>query len=186
MTKVLISLGANVASTGRSLVGTLSHALESVADCDRLTLTERSRWFRSPAFPPGSGPDFVNGAAALETDLAPEDVLVVLHRVEAALGRMRPSRWAPRVCDLDLIAMGDRVLPDADTLRRWMEIDLGEAQTTAPPRLILPHPRMHERAFVLAPLADIAPDWRHPFTGLTVAEMLAALPEVEQSSVALL
>lgn len=177
MTKALISLGANVASPGHSLAGTLGDALERVADGDRLTLVARSRWFRSPAFPPGSGPDFVNGAAAIETDLEPGEILARLHGVEAAFGRVRPARWAPRVCDLDLLACGDRILPDVQTLKRWMEIDLGEAQTVAPPRLILPHPRMHERAFVLMPLADVAPDWRHPLTGATVIEMLEALPE---------
>ena len=85
-------------------------------------------------------------------------------------------RWAPRVCDLDLIAVGDLVLPDRATLARWMALDLGQAQTVAPPRLVLPHPRMHERGFVLAPLADIAPGWRHPATGRPVAQTPAALP----------
>ena len=177
MTQALISLGANVASPGRSLVEMLESALESVAGREGITLLSRSRWFRTPAIPPGSGPDFVNAAAALDTALGPERVLAALHGAEAELGRVRQARWAPRVCDLDLIAMEDAVLPDRETLDRWMALDLGQAQTVVPPRLILPHPRMHARGFVLAPLADVAPGWRHPATGRTVAEMRDALPE---------
>jgi 2-amino-4-hydroxy-6-hydroxymethyldihydropteridine diphosphokinase len=143
----------------------------------------RSRWYRTPAFPPDSGPDFVNGAAELESTLEPEALLAELHRVESALGRARPSRWAPRVCDLDLIAVGDLVLPDRPTLERWMALDLGAAQSVVPPRLILPHPRMQERGFVLVPLAEIAPSWRHPVTARTVAEMRDALPPEELAAI---
>jgi 2-amino-4-hydroxy-6-hydroxymethyldihydropteridine diphosphokinase len=161
----------------------LEAALDLVAETNGITFQFRSRWFRTPAFPPGSGPDFVNGAAVLETALDPEGVLAALHGAEAELGRVRPARWAPRVCDLDLIAMEDTILPDRKTLERWIAIDLGQAQTVVPPRLILPHPRMHERGFVLVPLADIAPDWLHPVTGQTVAGMLAALPAAEMAEI---
>lgn len=177
---ILIALGANRPSEQGSPRETLEAAL-ALLTARGITVEARSRWMASPAWPAGSGPDYVNGAARLRSGLAPADLLDAVHRVETILGRTRDAgeRWAARPCDLDLMAHGAMVSPG--TLA-WRKAE------TAPPEapregLTLPHPQMHRRAFVLAPLAEIAPDWRHPVLGQTVAEMLAALPEADRVAI---
>ena len=142
-----------------------------------------SRLFETPAFPPGSGPNFVNCALVVETTLSAESLLARLHEVEAAHGRERKVRWGPRTLDLDLIAWGDAVCPDRPTWRRWAGLSPESAARETPAELILPHPRLAERAFVLVPLAEVAADWRHPVTGHTVREMAAALPAEERAAI---
>lgn len=183
MTETFIALGGNLPASGDGPESTLDRAVEMLRTAPGIAVEAVSRWYRSPAFPAGSGPDFVNGAAMLETALAPEKVLALLHAAEARLGRKRLKRWGPRVCDLDLLAQGDRVMPDRATVERWMSLPPARAADETPDRLILPHPRMHERAFVLVPLAEIAPGWRHPILRQSVARMLAALPEEDRASV---
>lgn len=171
----MIALGANLASPAGSPQATLEAALAALA-AQGIGVGARSAWYRTPAFPAGSGPDFINGGAVLESELAPEALLDALHGVERALGRDRRRRWAPRACDLDLIACGDLVLPDPAAVAGWMALDPPVQAAVAPEELILPHPRLHERGFVLRPLADVAPGWVHPILGLSVRDMLAALP----------
>jgi 2-amino-4-hydroxy-6-hydroxymethyldihydropteridine diphosphokinase len=118
-----------------------------------LKILKRSGWWRSAAWPDPNGPEYRNGVALVEANAGPEDVLAALLGLEAQMGRERVARNAPRTLDLDLVAHGREVR---------------EA-----PGLVLPHPRAHERLFVMGPLAEIAPDWRHPVSGRTARELAA-------------
>ncbi len=178
----IVALGGNLPLDGRSPAETLRAAVATLSDRG-VEVTARSYLYRTPAFPPGSGPDFANAVVQVRTALAPETVLTLLHEIEAAFGRVRDQRWGPRSLDLDLIALGDVILPDADTHAEWRALPPDAQGSRVPDRLILPHPRVQDRAFVLIPLAEAVPDWHHPVTGQSVAEMVAALPEADRQSV---
>lgn len=149
----------------------------------QFSLIAQSRFFKTPCFPVGAGPDYVNAAASFDTRLSALAILTHLHRVETAMGRQRVQRWGRRTMDLDLLALGDTVLPDLETHAIWRTMPLDQQMRQAPDYPILPHPRMHERAFVLIPLAEIAPDWTHPILGKTVRQMRDALPAADKSTI---
>ena len=174
----LIALGANLPSRFGAAAATLHAAVERLRQAGTLELRV-SRFYRTPCFPPGAGPDYVNAAACLRFAGDPAALLAQLHAIEAEFGRERAERWGQRTLDLDLIAAGDTVLPDLATYRAWHDLPPVQQTRAAPDELILPHPRMQDRAFVLVPLADVAPDWRHPVLGKTVREMLQLLSETE-------
>ncbi|PTE15401.1 2-amino-4-hydroxy-6-hydroxymethyldihydropteridine diphosphokinase [Fuscovulum blasticum DSM 2131] len=180
----LIAFGANLPLGGQSPAATLLLAAERLR-APGMTLVAMSRLYRTPCFPAGAGPDYVNAAAVLRVagDVTPEAVLAHLHSVEAEFGRQREVRWGMRTLDIDLLAMGGLVLPDAATADRWRSLPPEEQVGRAPDRLILPHPRLQDRAFVLVPLAEVAPDWVHPRSGQSVAAMLAALPQADRDAV---
>lgn len=194
---VLVGLGANLAGRAGSPSAVIRRSLRELAPVLGVRgpggVRASSLW-RTPAWPAGSGPDYVNAALAVAgVTLAPDAVLARLHAMEAAMGRARPEptaerpaeRWAPRTLDLDLLAVGDAVAPDAATQTAWREADPEVPPEGAGPpgALILPHPRMGRRAFVLVPLSEVAPDWRHPLTGLSAARMLVALPRADRDAV---
>ena len=180
--KVMVALGGNVASHVGDPISTLTCSIEYLND-SQLEVEKVSQFYATPCFPAGSGPDYVNATATFTGLTDPHAVLKTLHKVEAEFGRERNRRWGRRTLDLDLISVGDMVLPDADTHAAWVNLTLDRQMHEEPDRLILPHPRLQDRAFVLIPLAEIAPDWIHPISGLSVMEMVDALPIAEKSAI---
>lgn len=170
----LVALGAN---GGKVIADNAASLRRAQGEIDQVlgTTTLRSRLWRTPAFPADSGPDFVNACIVVESALDAESFLSGLHAIEAAMGRQRVRRWGQRVIDLDLLAMGAAMMPDRAGVEHWMNLPFEDQRSRAPDRLILPHPRLHERGFVLFPLAEVAPEWVHPVTGQTVVQMRDAL-----------
>ncbi|HEX9768126.1 MAG TPA: 2-amino-4-hydroxy-6-hydroxymethyldihydropteridine diphosphokinase [Kiloniellales bacterium] len=157
---ILIGLGANLEHPRYGPPWrTLEAALEAFRESGVVILA-RSRWYRSAPVPPSDQPWFVNAVASVETSLSPAALLARLHEIEAQFGRSRRRRNEARVLDLDLLAYHDRV----------------SAPGESP---VLPHPRLAERAFVVLPLAEVAPDWRHPVSGLGVSELVGRLDPAE-------
>jgi len=180
--KVLICLGGNQISTVGDPSQTLLQALINLSG-EGLGIRAVSRFFATPSFPDKSAPGYVNAAICAGTMLSAPDILAALHRIEQQLGRQRDQRWGQRTLDLDLIAVGQDILPDRVTFESWRELSQARQAQVAPEQLILPHPRLQDRAFVLVPLADIAPDWVHPVLGQSVAEMCARLPRADVAEV---
>ena len=178
----LIALGANLSSAIGSPAETLRAAIEALSASGERVLRV-SRFFATPCFPAGAGPDYVNACIAASGEASAAELLARMHRIEHDFGREREQRWGSRSLDLDLLAHGQEIAPDAASQSKWRGLSLEEQKVRAPEELILPHPRMHERAFVLVPLCDIAPDWRHPLLGQTVREMCAALPQQARDEV---
>jgi len=148
--RAYVGLGSNLGDRAAYLLLGLS-ALSRLPKTHLLRLSPV--YETDPVGPPQ--PPYLNMVAELETDLSPTGLLAEMLRVEKALGRERRERWGPRTLDLDLLLYGDLVLEEAG--------------------LSVPHPRLHERAFVLVPLLDLLPEGRHPLLGQSFAELLASL-----------
>jgi 2-amino-4-hydroxy-6-hydroxymethyldihydropteridine diphosphokinase len=152
---ILIGIGGNLATPrfGPPL-DTLTAALVML-EAEGIGIATRSAWYRSEPVPRSDQPWFINAVASLTTGLSARDLLAVLQMIEGQFGRARGKRNAARVLDLDLLDYHGEV-----------------TETTS---LVLPHPRLHQRRFVLTPLAEIAPGWRHPLSGFTAEQLLSRL-----------
>jgi 2-amino-4-hydroxy-6-hydroxymethyldihydropteridine diphosphokinase len=154
---ILIALGANLPSPRWGAPAETLVAAIAALEAEGIRVTARSAFYESAPVPASDQPWFVNAVIAVETELGPERLLEALLALETRFGRRRAAAGEARVLDLDLLAYGDIVTP-ADS------------------HPALPHPRMHQRAFVLLPLKEIAREWRHPGLGKPVEELIAALP----------
>jgi 2-amino-4-hydroxy-6-hydroxymethyldihydropteridine diphosphokinase len=154
-----IGLGANLGDPPRQL----EEALARLAAAEEVEVLKVSRFYLNPPLGPPDQQWYVNAVAQVKTRLEPEELLRVLQQIEQDLGRVRGERWGPRVIDLDLLLYNGVVMSG--------------------PELTLPHPEMHRRAFVLAPLAEIAPEAWHPALNKTAGELLSELPEAERDLV---
>lgn len=156
---IVIGLGGNLPSQFGSPSGTLLAAVDALGQ--RAIIVRRlSPLYETAPVPVSDQPWYVNAVAAVETPLRPADLLLTLQRIEAQFGRVRTVRNAARVIDLDILDYNGQLVDEAG--------------------LKLPHPRLAERAFVLYPLRDIAPAWRHPVTGKTIDALIAELPKEQQ------
>jgi len=145
--KCAVALGSNLGDSRQ----TLAAAVEHLAHLPGISLHAQSSWYRTKAVGPPQ-PDYLNACVVLSVEMAPQLLLETLGKIETQFGRVRQERWGPRSLDLDILLYDDLILNT--------------------PTLQLPHPRMRERAFVLAPLAEIAPDWVEPVSGWAIAELL--------------
>ena len=157
---IFIAIGANLPSHAGSPLETCEAALGALEEAD-IQVVARSRWYESEPVPPSDQPWYVNGVAKVATKLSPGALLKQLHAIERDFGRQERSqteRNAARPLDLDLIDYDGQIADGSD----------------GP---ILPHPRMRARSFVLLPLREVAPDWRHPDTGEGIEELVEKLPK---------
>ncbi len=146
MVKAYIGLGANLGDREANI----NRALEEIVRSG-YRLTQVSSMYETAPVGFEDQPDFLNTVAEIETDLAPGELMAALDEIEQRIGRRETFKWGPRVVDLDILLYGD--------------------QTLAEDNLKIPHPEMHKRAFVLSPLAEIAPEAKHPVLGLTAREL---------------
>lgn len=156
----LIALGSNRPSLYGNSAQTLLAAIEALGR-HGIRVIKSSRFYKTEPVPVSAQPDFVNAVVSVATRLTPEELVQALHEIEEEFGRVRSARNGPRTLDLDLLAYDVEV-------------------TYTPGGLAVPHPRLHERGFVLFPLRDVAPGWRHPVMNRTVKELIAALPPGQQ------
>lgn len=157
---IILGLGGNLTCETFGPPRTTCGAALQILETRGIRIMHRSKWYESAPVPMSDQPWYVNGVVGIETSFAPEALVNEVLDVEAELGRRRTITNAARTIDIDVIAYDEIVIDGA-----------------TPDQVAIPHPRMHSRAFVLLPLAEIAPDWQHPKHAESLSDLIEALPE---------
>jgi 2-amino-4-hydroxy-6-hydroxymethyldihydropteridine diphosphokinase len=159
---ILVALGANLPSRFGTPDQSLNHVLRLLPSRG-VRVIRASRLYANPAVPQSGQPDYVNCVAVVETTAEPGELIDICLAIERELGRVRSEKWGPRSIDIDIVDFDGLVFDS--------------------PALTLPHPRVKERAFVLIPLLEVAPEWRHPVSGERGADLLAQLDPIARAAV---
>ena len=178
----LIALGSNISLGNAQPIEIIKRAIVELVKTD-INLVSLSRFYETPAYPEGSGPNFINSAVKAEANYSSQDMLLKLHKIEEKFDRQRVSRWSARTLDLDLLALKAKVHPSRKIFKQWFALPLNEQKKKIPSELVLPHPRIQDRAFVLLPLLDIEPNWIHPVLNKTVLQLYEQLPEQAKKNI---
>ena len=178
----LIALGSNT-SLGKALpLEIIKKAIIELVKID-INLVSLSRFYETPAYPKESGPNFINSVVKAEANYSSQEMLKKLHQIEEKFERQRVTRWGARTLDLDLLAVNRQVLPSRKIFQQWFDLPLTEQKKKIPSELVLPHPRIQDRAFVLSPLLDIEPNWIHPILNKTVLQLYEELPQQAKKNI---
>ena len=141
-----VAFGGNINSPYGEPRVTISAALEML-ESTLITILKISSFYTTPAIPEGSGPNFVNAVAKISTKLNAYELLDKFHMIENAFDRKRVKRWSPRSIDIDLLTLEDQVFPCTVEFLRWATLNIHQQVSNTPKSLVLPHPRLHHRAF---------------------------------------
>ena len=181
----LVALGSNMSLGVTQPIEIIKNAINELIKFD-INLISLSRLYETPAFPEGSGPNFINSAVKVEANFSPQEILQKLHEIEQKFDRQRAFRWTARTLDLDLLAFNGNVFPSRKIFKYWFDLPISEQKKKIPNELVLPHPRIQDRAFVLSPLLDIEPKWTHPILKKTVLQLYEELPKKEKKNIQIL
>ena len=183
MNKYVVVLGSNLPSKFGNSAETLKKCVDEIRSYPSIKSLLESNWYISSSLIDDKEPRYVNVGIRFNTNLNPIDLLNYTSGLEKRFGRKREKRWEPRTCDIDILLCNQLILPNKAHFQKWLKLDFSDQIKLSPNELILPHPRLQERAFFLKPLIDLQPDWIHPFLGMKAKEMLDSLPPNELENI---
>lgn len=175
----MLGLGANLSFGTFGPQQTLVAAVAKLK-AEGLSITAQSGFYETEPQPKSDQPNFINCVIVGQTAIEPRDLLALCQLVETEFGRERSARWSARTLDIDILDFDGQITPNEAA---WNKLAMSDGATTAMPELALPHPRLHQRAFVLVPLHELAAGWQHPVYQHTVSDMLKGISPPERDTV---